>query len=972
MTHTDNCRTPHTIHIVILGQTSVGKSTFLNALLGARVSRTSIQRTTMSAHFYTEDASLATLDTHAHEPTAAPSSPTRTMCHFHRIPELDKLHTVLPLTLVDTPGLDDGECSAEYRTYTKDVLGQMARVYILMVDIHEAFNTSSSRETLQLICDIATQHATLPYKLLVVVNKCDGMKWNKLPGATAFTMEDTERADMYAQIEAVVTETTTPCNNLTCKIVPVSLADASVYRQLKLHPALELPENDLDRIGREELGKRAWQHKTTADKRDWFNTSFQSEDYAERMHETGFTHLCNTLNEWMDTDSISQWVVHDAMQVLEDDARAYPIREVLRTDTYSWLDTLCHQIDECLVLLHQHFPTHEAIHTYTEKALSVLNTRLCQPYDADLPGSSNTNLTQSTNVLNSIDKLRTSQVLSTHTQSLLSLAKKHAIDKHTQELKDEMTSCFTDIPHTHPIRPQLLPVCHWMCKWNDAHTCSHFLRECTFNLEGSAEDASFLKLVVQLHRLRIDTPLLLSWMEQYVLYGVQSHRHTVHNHNGYAIRVHVYLQTFCVNRLRTSPFLQLLLCNCIQCNTQRSPIYSGDKSTPYTAFELTSDMEVLQFYLQLSQPNDDTNKETEDDTFYDSSNSDKCTEDDTFYDSSDSDKCTEDDTVATDALVLLKRTPTVVSTDGSVYTGDLKDGPTYGVKHGHGTLTFNDGETYTGQWVDDQMCGSGVYTDALEDTYDGQWKYNMRHGHGIHTYDAKCETYEGQWAYDKIDGTGKVMIKDAPAGAVQRTFEGQWKDGAPCGGRGTYTDADGKSYAGMWGTNGSDEGWFHYEQTKYIDRNGNVYDGLWKDGQKHTVEHRETIDKDTQFPSSATDADVIRVAKKWNSSVQTICLKSCRHITDTAIVALAEHCPNLQNINLYGCKHITDTAIVALAEHCPILHTIRLNHCNQFTDTAIVALAEHCPDIHTIDLYGCHKITIEGKARLKANGVAVL
>ena len=40
-----------------------------------------------------------------------------------------------------------------------------------------------------------------------------------------------------------------------------------------------------------------------------------------------------------------------------------------------------------------------------------------------------------------------------------------------------------------------------------------------------------------------------------------------------------------------------------------------------------------------------------------------------------------------------------------------------------------------------------------------------------------------------------------------------------------------------------------------------------------------------------------------------------RKVTDTRVVALAEHCPGLTEINLSWCSNITDTSVVALAEN---------------------------------------------------------
>ena len=45
-----------------------------------------------------------------------------------------------------------------------------------------------------------------------------------------------------------------------------------------------------------------------------------------------------------------------------------------------------------------------------------------------------------------------------------------------------------------------------------------------------------------------------------------------------------------------------------------------------------------------------------------------------------------------------------------------------GQRHGQGTLTFADGETYTGAFRDGKANGQGTMTYAGGITYSGQWK----------------------------------------------------------------------------------------------------------------------------------------------------------------------------------------------------------------------------------------------------------
>ena len=56
------------------------------------------------------------------------------------------------------------------------------------------------------------------------------------------------------------------------------------------------------------------------------------------------------------------------------------------------------------------------------------------------------------------------------------------------------------------------------------------------------------------------------------------------------------------------------------------------------------------------------------------------------------------------------------------------------------------------------------------------------------------------------------------------------------------------------------------------------------------------------------------VSKAWRTArnQQTTRVKCHRNITDAAVIALAEHCPNLTTIGLRGCANITEKAKAAL------------------------------------------------------------
>ena len=52
-------------------------------------------------------------------------------------------------------------------------------------------------------------------------------------------------------------------------------------------------------------------------------------------------------------------------------------------------------------------------------------------------------------------------------------------------------------------------------------------------------------------------------------------------------------------------------------------------------------------------------------------------------------------------------------------------------KHTHGTQTFDNGDSYTGQFKDDKKHGKGILTSLNGRTYDGCWENDIPHGPGV-------------------------------------------------------------------------------------------------------------------------------------------------------------------------------------------------------------------------------------------------
>lgn len=93
-----------------------------------------------------------------------------------------------------------------------------------------------------------------------------------------------------------------------------------------------------------------------------------------------------------------------------------------------------------------------------------------------------------------------------------------------------------------------------------------------------------------------------------------------------------------------------------------------------------------------------------------------------------------------------------------------------GEPHGRGTVTWENGGKYNGDWVDGKANGRGVMNYGNGDRYEGSWRDGHRYGRGSHHF---CDggVYDGEWRNAAPDGLGKMTLKNGSH------YEGMWKDG---------------------------------------------------------------------------------------------------------------------------------------------------------------------------------------------------
>jgi len=230
-----------------------------------------------------------------------------------------------------------------------------------------------------------------------------------------------------------------------------------------------------------------------------------------------------------------------------------------------------------------------------------------------------------------------------------------------------------------------------------------------------------------------------------------------------------------------------------------------------------------------------------------------------------------------------------VVTGSATYEGETLDG----MKHGEGTLTWDDGDKfegvfhrdekvrgtftwkggdrYTGEWKNSLMHGKGTYYYRNGRKYEGNWVAGYKEGFGTFTW-PNGDSYEGEFHRDKCNGIGTQKFAD------QRIYKGQWSNNKKHG-YGVMIWPNGEKSEGYWQNN------VRCGLSIFTDAEGRRYEERWKngarEGNKHMLgrkEHEmETLLKSSGSPPWALDADYKACYKCESAFTITNRRHHCRH-----------------------------------------------------------------------------------------------
>ena len=87
-----------------------------------------------------------------------------------------------------------------------------------------------------------------------------------------------------------------------------------------------------------------------------------------------------------------------------------------------------------------------------------------------------------------------------------------------------------------------------------------------------------------------------------------------------------------------------------------------------------------------------------------------------------------------------------------------------------GVQTFDNGDVYTGEFLDGKKHGKGVLKTLSNRTYEGGWENDLPHGYGVNIF-PNGKVYKGEYKKGRPFGDGQWIYSDGS------TYTGKWING---------------------------------------------------------------------------------------------------------------------------------------------------------------------------------------------------
>ncbi|XP_052102960.1 protein AMN1 homolog [Mytilus californianus] len=114
-----------------------------------------------------------------------------------------------------------------------------------------------------------------------------------------------------------------------------------------------------------------------------------------------------------------------------------------------------------------------------------------------------------------------------------------------------------------------------------------------------------------------------------------------------------------------------------------------------------------------------------------------------------------------------------------------------------------------------------------------------------------------------------------------------------------------------------------------------------------------------------TDDAIISLSQHCNQ-LRYLNIGGCRNITDKAMEALGQNSKFLRSINFSKTKVTTEGVVSLVMGNCgKSLKEIHMDGCHELTDEAVEAALQFCPNLSILLFHGCPKITDKSREALE-------
>lgn len=295
-----------TLNIGIFGVVSCGKSSFLNAIIGAQCSDVDLKKTTMVPQVYVESTEnnnncelIRKVNKEANETISQLvnlNKFTINQCYpvYHKIDRLMDIFNPqiidpeLKINIYDIPGLNDSSSKKIYFEWVNQNI-KLFDIIIFMTDITKGLNNSDEIEILNLLMESMKKSKS---KMICLINKCDEIYYDETINDLVF--EEKEHENIYVQANNILADISKSHNfedsNRITAFLPISSENFYIYHSLIKNKDCVLDDFHKNKLCKNEYGENFWKKLNKAEKEGVFNDVLEKlkKSYNSKIMDTGY------------------------------------------------------------------------------------------------------------------------------------------------------------------------------------------------------------------------------------------------------------------------------------------------------------------------------------------------------------------------------------------------------------------------------------------------------------------------------------------------------------------------------------------------------------------------------------------------------------------------------------------------------------------------------------------------------------